>query len=44
MNGSVLFGIPEIAARIAFGVIGIINVWVFIKFVYPAYKADFPKN
>lgn len=44
MNGIVLFGIPEIAARIAFGVIGIVNVLVFVKCVYPFYKADFSKN
>lgn len=41
MNGIILFGIPEAAARSAFAVIGVINIFVFSKWVYPAYKADF---
>lgn len=41
MNGIILFGIPEAAARLVFAVIGVINIFVFIKCVYSAYKANF---
>lgn len=44
MNGIVLFGVPELAARIVFGVIGVVNLRMFVKSVYPLYKADFSKN
>lgn len=44
MNGIILFGIPEVVARSAFGVIGAINVFVFVKYIYLAYKADFQKT
>lgn len=44
MNGIVLFGIPELAARIVFGVIGVVNLRMFVKRVYPLYKADFSKS
>lgn len=44
MNGIVLFGVPELAARIVFGVIGVVNLRVFVKSVYPLYKADFAEN
>lgn len=44
MNGIVLFGIPAIVARIAFGIIGIINVYIFIRFVYPSYKVAFSEK
>lgn len=44
MNGIILFGIPEVVARLAFGVIGATNMFVFVKYIYPAYKADFSKN
>ena len=44
MNGIILFGIPEVAARLAYAVIGVINIFVFIKCVYPKYKANFSKS
>lgn len=44
LNGIILFGIPEMIARLAFGGIGLINLFVFVKYIYPAYKADFAKN
>lgn len=44
MNGIILFGIPEAVCRLVFGAIGAINVYVFIKFVYPAYKQNFLKS
>lgn len=44
MNGIVLFGVPELATRIVFGVIGVVNLRMFVKNVYPLYKADFSKN
>ena len=43
MNGiSLLF--PEIAARIGYGVLLAVNVFVFIKFVLPKYKAAFDEE
>lgn len=44
MNGIILFGIPKIAARIVFGAVALMNIWIFIKFVYPAYKTDFQER
>ena len=43
MNGiSLLF--PEIAAHIWYGVLLIVNVFVFIKVVLPKYKAAFEEE
>lgn len=41
MNGIVLFGIQEIAARLIYGVIAVVNIFIFIKYIYPAYKQNF---
>lgn len=41
MNGILLFGIPEIVVQIIFGIIAIINVFLIIKKIYPAYKKSF---
>ncbi len=41
MNGIKLFGIPEIVLQVIYGIIGIINLIVFIKYVYPKYKKAF---
>ena len=35
---------PEIAARIGYGVLLIVNVFVFIKVVLPKYKAAFEED
>ncbi len=43
MNGIKLFGIPEIILQVIYGLIGIINLIVFIKYVYPKYKKAFEK-
>jgi hypothetical protein len=44
MNGIILFGIPEVVARSIYALIGIINTFVLIKYVYPAYKQNFAKE
>lgn len=44
MNGIILFGIPELAARTAFGIIGSMNAWVFIRWVHPIYKANYRED
>lgn len=41
MNGIILFGIPEVAVRLIYAVIGVINIFVCIKYIYPAYKRNF---
>lgn len=41
MNGIILFGIPEIFLQIIFGVICLINVFLIVKKIYPAYKKSF---
>ncbi len=41
MNGIILFGIPEIVVRLMYALLGIINIFVVIKYVYPAYKQNF---
>ncbi len=43
MNGIKLFGIPEIILQVIYGIIGIINLIVFIKYVYPKYKKVYEK-
>ena len=40
MNGIKLL-VPEIAARIIYGLVLIINAWVFVKIVLPKYKLAF---
>ena len=36
--------VPEIAARIGYGVLLIVNMFVFIKVVLPKYKAAFEED
>ena len=43
MNGIILFGIPEIVVRLMYALLGIINTFVLLKYVYPAYKQNFKK-
>jgi hypothetical protein len=43
MNGISLL-IPEVAARIIYGVIGVVNALVFWKIVLPKYTAAFSRN
>lgn len=43
MNGIILFGIPEIVVRLMYALLGIINTFVLIKYVYPVYKQNFKK-
>ncbi len=40
-EGSRLFGIPEILLRVLYGIIGAVNLIIFIKTVYPKYKKAF---
>ena len=40
MNGIKLL-VPEIAARIIYGLVLIVNAWVFVKIVLPKYKLAF---
>lgn len=44
MNGIVLFGLPELAVRIVYGFIGLLNFIVMIKYVTPPYKENFLKK
>lgn len=41
MNGIMLFGIPKTAARGIYGVIGVINTLILVKYVDPAYRDSF---
>lgn len=41
MNSIVLIGIPEIAATIFFIILLGVNLFIFIKMIYPAYKKRF---
>lgn len=41
MNGIVMFGIPEGAARLLFGMIGLVNLYLIATYVYPVYKKSF---
>ena len=43
MNGILLFGIPEIIIQIIFAIVSIINIFLIIKKIYPAYKKSFSK-
>ena len=40
MNGIKLL-VPEVAARIIYGLVLIVNAWVFVKIVLPKYKLSF---
>ncbi len=41
MNGIILFGIPEAFVRLLFLAIGILNLILIAKVVYPSYKSNF---
>lgn len=41
MNGIVLFGIPEVAVEVIFGVICVLNILIIVKYIYPIYKKAF---
>ena len=43
MNGIALLFPTETTAKILFGVIGMINLFIFMKFVYPKYVAAYKK-
>ena len=43
MNGIGLL-VPEVAARILYGVVLLVNAFVFVKIVLPKYTAAFAKN
>lgn len=43
MNGILLSGVPEMAVQTIFGVIGIIHILLFWKWVHPLYKKSFEK-
>ncbi len=44
MNGILLFGIAEPIVQVIYGIIGIGNLTVFIKFVLPKYKMAFSED
>lgn len=44
MNGILLFGLPEWAVEVIFGIIGILNIFIILKYVYPIYKKAFADN
>ncbi len=41
INGIILFGVPEILVQGIYGLIGIVNLIIFIKIVLPKYKMAF---
>lgn len=41
MNGIILFGISGMFLQIIFGIIAVINIFLIIKYIYPAYKESF---
>lgn len=41
MNGIVMFGIPEFAARVSFGLLGVVNLGIVWKYVLPVYRKGF---
>ena len=43
MNGIALL-VPELWARVAFGVLFVLNLWVFVKVVLPAYTESFKQQ
>ena len=44
MNGSLLFGLPEIGVELVYGAIGVVNICIILKYIYPAYKKAFAGN
>lgn len=44
MNGIVYFGISEWVARLIFGIIGVANLILIYKVVYPKYRQSFMKE
>ena len=41
MNGIILFGISEFVIRLIYAAIGIVNLYLFIRIIFPAYKKNF---
>lgn len=41
MNGLLLIGVNEFVLCFVFGLIFVLNIFVFVKFVYPLYKESF---
>lgn len=41
MNGILLLGIPEVIVQLIYGAIALMNLFVIIRKVYPAYKESF---
>lgn len=41
MNGIVLFGVPEIVIRLIYGALAVVNIFIIVKKIYPAYKKSF---
>lgn len=41
MNGILLFGIPEAVIQLIYGAIALLNIFLIVRKVYPAYKESF---
>lgn len=41
MNGILLFGIPEAVVQLIYGAIALVNLFLIIRKVYPAYRESF---
>lgn len=44
MNGILLFGLPEIVVVLVYGAVGVVNIGIIVKYIYPAYKKAFAGN
>ena len=44
MNGILLLGISETAARLGYALLGMVNIFVLLKYVHPAYKRNFEQK
>lgn len=44
MNGILLLGIPEVIVQLIFSIIAIINIFLIVKKIYPAYKQSFSEQ
>lgn len=41
MNGILLFGLPEAAVQVIYGAIALVNLFLIVRKVYPAYRESF---
>lgn len=41
MNGILLFCLPEIVVVLVYGAVGVVNIGIIVKYIYPAYKKAF---